>query len=84
MSGQVRDPFAIDGPTSLSFSGGRTSGYMLRRTLDANTPDALKLLDGTHQHSALLMTPDTTTWISRREVSSTDTRGVKGGSDDAR
>lgn len=35
----MRDPFKIDGPTCLSFSGGSTSGYMLRRTLDANTPE---------------------------------------------
>lgn len=29
------DPFHIDGPAVISFSGGRTSGYMLRRVLDA-------------------------------------------------
>lgn len=29
------DPFRIDGPAYVSFSGGRTSGYMLRRVLDA-------------------------------------------------
>jgi hypothetical protein len=29
------DPFLIVGPAALSFSGGRTSGYMLRRVLDA-------------------------------------------------
>lgn len=28
--------FAIDGPAYVSFSGGRTSGYMLRKTLDAH------------------------------------------------
>lgn len=32
------DPFKIDGPTCLSFSGGRTSALMLRKTLNANTP----------------------------------------------
>jgi hypothetical protein len=31
----MRDPFKIDGPAVISFSGGRTSGYMLRRVLDA-------------------------------------------------
>lgn len=30
-----RDPFLIEGPAVISFSGGRTSGYMLRRVLDA-------------------------------------------------
>lgn len=30
-----RDPFLIPGPALISFSGGRTSGYMLRRILDA-------------------------------------------------
>lgn len=29
------DPFLIEGPAVISFSGGRTSGYMLRRVLDA-------------------------------------------------
>jgi 3'-phosphoadenosine 5'-phosphosulfate sulfotransferase (PAPS reductase)/FAD synthetase len=30
------DPFLIEGPAVISFSGGRTSGYMLRRILDAH------------------------------------------------
>ena len=32
----MRDPFLCDGPTVVSFSGGRTSGLMLRRVLDAH------------------------------------------------
>ncbi len=35
------DPFKIDGPTCLSFSGGSTSGYMLRRVLDSNPREIL-------------------------------------------
>lgn len=30
----MSNPFQIDGPAVISFSGGRTSGYMLRRILD--------------------------------------------------
>lgn len=30
----MSSPFAIDGPAVISFSGGRTSGFMLRRILD--------------------------------------------------
>lgn len=33
----MADPFKIEGPSLLSFSGGLTSGYMLKRVLDAHS-----------------------------------------------
>jgi hypothetical protein len=43
----VSDPFHIDGPACISFSGGKTSGYMLRRILDSHDgalPDDVHVL----------------------------------------
>jgi 3'-phosphoadenosine 5'-phosphosulfate sulfotransferase (PAPS reductase)/FAD synthetase len=44
----VADPFYVDGPAVISFSGGRTSGLMLRRILDAGLqPDVHVLFANT-------------------------------------
>ena len=32
----MRNPYKIEGPALISFSGGRTSGYMLHRILEAH------------------------------------------------
>lgn len=43
----MSDPFLIDGPATISFSGGRTSALMLRRILDAHggkLPDNIEVL----------------------------------------
>jgi len=43
----ARDPFRIEGPATISFSGGRTSAYMLRRILDSHggtLPDGVHVL----------------------------------------
>lgn len=40
------DPFKISGPTCISFSGGRTSAYMLHKVIEANggLPDEAKVI----------------------------------------
>lgn len=47
----MKDPYYIEGPAVISFSGGRTSAFMLRKILDAGTlrdnPDAIVLFANT-------------------------------------
>ena len=44
----MTDPFLIEGSAVISFSGGRTSGYMLRRILDVGLqPDVHVLFTNT-------------------------------------
>ena len=40
----MNDPFFIEGPAVISFSGGRTSGYMLRQILDAGLQPDVHIL----------------------------------------
>lgn len=40
----MTDPFRIEGPSVISFSGGRTSAYMLRRVLDAGLQPAVHVI----------------------------------------
>jgi 3'-phosphoadenosine 5'-phosphosulfate sulfotransferase (PAPS reductase)/FAD synthetase len=45
-----RDPYRIEGPAQVCFSGGRTSGYMLYRILEANNglpPDCFVTFENT-------------------------------------
>ena len=42
-----RDPYRVAGPAVISFSGGRTSGYMLKHILDAHggtLPDNVRVV----------------------------------------
>lgn len=49
----MTDPFDIEGPAVVSFSGGRTSAYMLRRILDAGLrPDVHVLFADTGKERA--------------------------------
>ena len=41
----MSNPFALEGPAVISFSGGRTSAYMLRRVLDQSAPLASKPIE---------------------------------------
>lgn len=65
-------------PTLFIYTGGEEQGYvvgLLNYPRFPTTPDALierarslavKLLDGTHQHSVLIVTPSESEWITKR------------------
>lgn len=68
-------------PTTFIYTGGEESGYVVGLLnyprfpsapddMDARASDLMrKLLEGTHQHSALMVTPDATHWITHRAAS---------------
>lgn len=67
-------------PTTFVYTGGEEAGFvvgLLNYPRFPTTPEAIDaraatvmtaLLDGTHQHSALLVTPTLSTWITKREA----------------
>lgn len=73
--------------TTFIYTGGEEAGYVVglvdyprfpwgQDKLTARARDLMhKLLDGTHQHSALMVTPELTEWTTKREPS---TDGVPG------
>lgn len=66
-------------PTTFVYTGGEEAGYtvgLINYPRFESTPEAIEerarllmhlLLEATHQHSALMITPSTTEWISKRE-----------------
>lgn len=66
-------------PTTYVYTGGEEAGFvvgLINYPRFPSKPEAirdrayalmLKLLDGTYQHSGLLMTPDSTVWVTKRE-----------------
>lgn len=66
--------------TSYIYTGGEEAGYIVELVnyprfpadpseIDTRALDILrKLLKGTYQHSAMLMTPDQCTWVTTRSV----------------
>lgn len=67
-------------PTTFIYTGGEEEGYrvgLLNYPRFPCTPEelearaqvvAMALLEATHQHSALMVTPTTTRWFSKREA----------------
>jgi hypothetical protein len=75
-------------PTTFIYTGGEEAGYVVGLiqyprfpshpvAIEDRARDLMeKLLDATHQQSALLMTPNVTTWITKREDGSAVPCGV--------
>lgn len=65
-------------PTTFIYTGGEEAGYVVglvnyprfpsdQAAITARARDLMqRLLDGTHQHSALLVTPEVTEWVTKR------------------
>jgi len=71
-------------PTLFIYTGGEESGYVVGLINYPRFPERAKnifaracelaglLLEGTYQHSILIMSPDVTTWITKREEDSNE------------
>lgn len=80
------DPFKISGPTCISFSGGRTSAYMLWRVLQSNDglPDGAKVIfanTGKEEEATLRFVQDCSerwnvpiTWVEYHDAPETKDR----------
>lgn len=67
-------------PTTFIYTGGEEAGYVVglvnyprfpsdQAAITERARDLMhKLLEGTHQHSALLVTPEATEWVTKREA----------------
>jgi hypothetical protein len=67
-------------PTTFIYTGGEEAGYvvgLVNYPRFPSTPEGLRiraravmvaLLDATHQHSALMVTPETSEWTTKREA----------------
>lgn len=68
-------------PTTFIYTGGEEAGYVVgllnyprfpscQAIITSRARDLMhKLLDGTHQHSALMVTPTETEWVTKRAAS---------------
>lgn len=76
-------------PTLYIYTGGEEAGYVVglndyprfplgyAALMDCARDLALKLLEGTHQHSVMVQTPAVTEWFTKREASPTPERSER-------